>query len=123
MAGVGPIVTSSVATPPRAPTRERLVGLLVQARTELAVALERLSERPSRSAVHAAQAVGPELDDVQRALTYVREGPEVDWAAVLRRLATVCTGELSGVRDRLLQAAGVAEALLRNGGRSEDRTR
>jgi hypothetical protein len=82
-----------------------------------------MSEQPSRAAVHAAQSIGPELDDVQRALTYVREAPDVDWAAVLRRLATVCTAELSSVRDRLLQAAGVAEALLRNGHRSEDRTR
>jgi hypothetical protein len=122
-AGVGPNVIApvSVSTSHRAPTRERLVGLLFQARSELAVALERLGRQPSGSASHAARAIGPELDAVQRALTSVREGPEFDWAAVLRRLATVCTAELSGVRDWLLQAAGVAEGLLRNRRRPEDR--
>ncbi|HXQ28673.1 MAG TPA: hypothetical protein VN848_05330 [Gemmatimonadales bacterium] len=101
----------TVANPPLVATRARLVGLVFRARADMASVLDRIGYARSRSDVATARAVASELDEAQRALTYLREPPDADWAAVFRRLADLCTGELATVRPRLVQAAAVADAL------------
>jgi len=118
VSGVGPNnvpTQAAFARPPSPATRERLLGLLFRARSELGAVLERLNETPARSDVLTARAIGEELDEAQRALTYLRDPAALDWAAILRRVATACSGELAGVRERLMQAAAQAEALRSNG--------
>ena len=96
-------------------SREHLLGLVAQARSELAATVERLRISPASPEFATAGLLALELDEVQRAMTRVREPADLVWAAVLRDLATTCTGDWPAIKDLLIQAAVTAGALARDG--------
>jgi hypothetical protein len=103
-------MAASFAQPRRPMTRERLVGLVFEARAALAGLPVASSAEPT------ARAIAGELEEIQRRLTYVRE-QDVQWAPVLRHLAEAACG-FRGVEERLAEAASIAERLVAKEGQA-----
>jgi hypothetical protein len=106
------ITQDTPASGSRADARERLVTLLVEARAEVARVAKRAGHSPFSPEFSGARALGLELDEIQRTVSYVREQTGLELPPVLRRMAGACTGPLAGVRESLERAGALADLLM-----------